>query len=208
MAFGFSGYVFNSHTNLGGIDGPDDPKSNTLTASVTLGFYSRLMEGKLTLGSHVTVPFLQEVYLDYSIKDYIAYKTAPYPVVWETSAVGAALNSRLYFSLKEIAEIYTSFGEDDRRGIAARTIPALEWWPAHFISLRLGGEYDFLFLMDKINHGFGILGGLTIRRRSFDLDVNYTLMQRTLRFYPGLTAPDGTLLVQASWNGTWIKERN
>jgi TolB-like protein len=115
MAFGFSGYVFNSHTNLGGIDGPDDPKSNTLTASVTLGFYSRLMEGKLTLGSHVTVPFLQEVYLDYSIKDYIAYKTAPYPVVWETSAVGAALShgqdkSRFRYSRRphDTAEILRS----------------------------------------------------------------------------------------------------
>lgn len=208
LALGLSGFLYNSRTNIGGSDGSEDPRANTLTGSLTLGLYAPLLEGKLTAGSHVTVPFLQEVYLDYSIKDYIAYRTAPYPVVWETSVVASALKGRLFLSLKEIAEIYTSFGDDDRKGVAARTIPTLEWWPFTFLSLRLGGEYDFLSLMGSVNHGFGVLGGLTARWRSFDIDVNYTLMQRTLRFYPGLTAPDGTLLVQGSWNGALKKERD
>lgn len=206
-AVGASAFVFNSRSNLGGSDGDDDPRSNTVSGSATLGFHSRLAGERLTLESQVTVPFLQEVYLDYREMDYIAYRTAPYPLVWETGLVGSALGGRLYLSLKEVAEIYLSFGADDRRGIASRTIPALEWWPTDFLALRAGAEFDLLSLMGQAEYGFGALGGLTVRLGRFDLDLNYTLMERALRFYPGLGAPDGAFLAQLSWNGARVKER-
>jgi TolB-like protein len=207
LAVGASTFLFNSRTNLGGRDGPEDPRSNTFSASVTLGAYSRWSEGKLTLDTLITAPFLQEVYIDYSEKEYVAYKTAPYPLVWETSLVTALGGNRLYAAVKEVAEIYVSFGEDERRGIASRSIGALEWWVLDFLSIRAGGEYDFLSLLDNTEHGFGAFAGLTVRWGSFDLDANYTYMERALRFYPGLSGLDGTLLVQLSWNGAFIKER-
>lgn len=46
----------------------------------------------------------------------------------------------MYLSLKEVAEIYVSFGEDERRGVASRSIGALEWWPFDVFSVRAGGE--------------------------------------------------------------------
>ena len=100
-----------------------------------------------------------------------------------------------------------SFGDDERSGIASRAIPAVEWWPLGFLSVRAGVEYDFLQLMGETEYGFGVMVGLTGRWRSLDVDVNYTLMERALRFYPGLSAPDGTLLFQMSWNGLLVKER-
>ena len=81
LAVGLSGYVFNNSMNLGGRDSEDDPRSNTLSASATVGAYARLLDERLTLDSLVTVPFLQEVYLDQEIQDYVAYKTAPFPIV-------------------------------------------------------------------------------------------------------------------------------
>lgn len=62
-------------------------------------------------------------------------------------------------------------------------------------------------MLNSTEHGFGVFGGTTVRLGAFDLDANYTYMQRALRFYPGLTAPDATLLVQLSWNGAFVKER-
>jgi TolB-like protein len=207
IALGLSGYLFYHVTNLGGDDDADSPRSHNVTGSSTLGAYFKLFGGGLTLDSHITVPFIQEVYLDYDIKDYVAYKTAPYPLAWETNLIGKLAGGRLFLSLKEVLEIYTSFGEDERTGIASRTIPAVEWWPTTFFSVRVGGEYDLVSLLDNISHGFGVMGGLSFRIGPVDIDANYTYMQRSLRFYPGLTVPDTALLVQVSLNGAFIKER-
>jgi hypothetical protein len=76
------------------------------------------------------------------------------------------------------------------------------------MSVRAGGEYDFLSVMNKTKHGAGVLGGLTFRIGPVDIDANFTYMSRALRFYPGLSVPDTTLLFQVSWNGAVIKERS
>ena len=62
--------------------------------------------------------------------------------------------------------------------------------------------------MNKTKHGAGVLGGLTFRIGPVDIDANFTYMSRALRFYPGLSVPDTTLLFQVSWNGAFIKERS
>ena len=207
VALGLSGYLFHHNTPLGYYDDEGAPQSHNVTGSATLGVYSRFLDGGLTIDSHVTAPFIQEIYIDSSIKDYIAYTSAPYPVVWETNVIGKLAGGRLFLSFKEILEIYTSFGSDNRTGVASRAIPAVEFWPLDFLSVRVGGEYDYISVMDNTNHGFGVLGGLTFRIGSVDIDANYTFMQRALRFYPGYIVPDTALLVQASWNGVLIKER-
>lgn len=207
FAFGLSGYLFNYNMNLGGSDGPGDPESDTFTGAATLGLFFRFLDGGLTIDTHATVPFFQEVYIDYDELSYIAYRTAPYPGVLEANIVGKVANGRLFLSLKEVLEIYTSFGDDDRTGVASRAIPAIEWWPFQFMSIRAGGEYDFMSVMGKTNHGAGVLGGMTFRIGPVDIDANFTYMSRALRFYPGLSVPDTALLVQVSWNGAFIKER-
>ena len=150
FALGLSGYLFNYNMNLGGSDGPGDPESNTFTGAATLGLYFRFLDGGLTFDTHATVPFFQEVYIDYDELNYIAYQTAPYPGVLEANIVGKLANGRLFLSLKEILEIYTSFGEDDREPASLRgRFPPVEWWPFQFMSIRAGGEYDFLSVMGQ-----------------------------------------------------------
>ncbi len=207
LALGASALIFNSRTNLGGQDGEDDPKANTFSGALTAGVYSRLNENRLTIDSLLTVPFLQQVYIDYSEKEYVAYETAPYPLVWETSAVYALRRNKLFVSLKEVAEIYTSFGDDERRGVASRTIGAAEWWLQNYLSLRAGAEYDFVSMLQNFDHGIGVMGGVTVRLGAYTLDANFTFMDRSLRYYPGLSVPDGSLLIQFSKTGLFGRER-
>jgi TolB-like protein len=207
LAVGASGYVFVNEMNLGGSDGPEDPSSVTVSGSATLGAHARLMNNQLTTGVAVTVPFLQEVYIDTNIDTYVAYQTAPYPIVYDVNAVLAAGGGRFFLSLKEVLEQYVSFGEDNRTGIASRLIPAVEWWPRDRFSVRAGGEYDLVSIMDTTQHGFGALAGFTLRLGAFDIDLNGTFMERSLRFYPGETVPDVSLLLQVSWNGALVEER-
>jgi TolB-like protein len=202
---GLSGYLFNSTANLGKSDGEGDPRSNTLSGSATLGVFMKPGQGKLNLDSSLTVPFLQEIYLDYDIKTYVAYKSAPYPVVWETTVIYPFLDNKLFIAAKEVMETYISFGEDDRFGVATRTIASAEYWFNQKFSARLGGEYDFMYLMEKMEHGGGALGGLSFKWGDFTLDANYTWMSRALRFYPGYTVPDTTMLIQFSYEGLFQK---
>jgi TolB-like protein len=210
VGIGLSGYGYYSNTELpywSHTEHKSLPSPN-VNGAVTLGLYLQFLQGNLIVDTHATATFLQEVYLDYTIKDYVAYRTAPSPVAVETSVIGKLIGGRLNLSLKNISEIYISFGTDDRRGIATRIIPAVEWWPVTFFSVRAGGEYDLLALRSvSPTGGFGALGGLTFRIGPVDIDANYTYMQRVMRFYPGLIGPDHVLLIQASWNGAFIKER-
>lgn len=207
LAVGASGYVFVNKMNLGGSDESGDPRSVTVSGSATLGAHARLMDNQLTTGVAVTVPFLQEVYIDTSIDTYVAYQTAPYPIVYDVNAILVAGGGRFFISLKEVLEQYVSFGEDNRTGIASRLIPAVEWWPRDRFSVRAGGEYDLVSIMDTTQHGFGALAGFTLRLGAFDIDLNGTFMERSLRFYPGETVPDVSLLLQVSWNGALVEER-
>ena len=145
-------------------------------------------------------------FIDYDIKEYIAYKTAPYPMISETTFVAGLIQNRLYLSAKELLEIYLSYDEDDDRfGIASRSILAGEFWFNKYFSVRLGGEFDYLYLMDKSKPGAGIMGGFSLKIGDFTIDANVTWMERALRFYPGYSVPDLTLLLQVSADGLFIK---
>ena len=136
---GLSGFLFNSNMNLGGSDDTGDPKSNTFSGSSTIGVYWKPGEGRLNLDSSLTVPFLQEVYLDYDEKSYIAYQTAPYPIVWEGTDIYTLKDNKIFLAGKEVLEIYTSFGNDDRTGVASRSISSAEYYFTPGLSMRLGG---------------------------------------------------------------------
>lgn len=102
---------------------------------------------------------------------------------------------------KEVLEIYTSFGNDDRTGVASRTISSVEYYFTPGLSMRLGGEYDYLNLMGHTTHGAGLMGGISFKLAKFTIDLNYTWMNRALRFLPGYAVPDTTLLLQVSYEG-------
>lgn len=205
FGIGLSAFFYNSNMNLGGSDGEGDPESNTFAASGTIGIYWKPGQGSLNLDSALTVPSIQEVYLDYDEKSYIAYKTAPYPIVSETTGIYTIKENRLYLAGKEVLEIYVSFGEDDRTGVASRSISSLEYWFTPSFSARLGAEYDYLNLMDHTTHGMGLLGGISLKTQKFTVDINYTWLERALRFYPGYSVPDTALLLQLSYDGIFKK---
>ncbi len=198
---GLSVFLNNSNMNLGGRDGSGDPRSNTFTGSSTFGIYWKPAQGSLNLDSSITVPFIQEVYLDYDEKSFIAYKTAPYPIVSESTGIYTIKENKLFLAGKEVLEIYVSFGEDERTGVASRSISSLEYWFKPFFSVRLGAEYDYLNLIGHTTHGLGLLGGISFKTSKITIDINYTWMNRALRFYPGYSVPDTALLLQLSYDG-------
>lgn len=206
FGIGISGYILNAHMNLGGSDDEGDPRSDTISGAASIGIYAKPRSSNWFLESVVSVPFLQEVYIDYDIKDYVAYKTAPYPLVLDTTFIASLIQNRLYLSVKELLEVYLSFDEnDDRFGIASRSILAGEFWFNKYFSIRLGGEFDILYLMDKIKPGAGVIGGFSLKLGNYTIDANLTWMERALRFYPGYSVPDLTLLVQISAESLFIK---
>ncbi|MBN2737883.1 MAG: hypothetical protein JXR70_12935 [Spirochaetales bacterium] len=205
FGIGASAYVFNSNMNLGGSDGEGDPDSNTISGSASLGIYTKPQNSSWFLEAVLSVPFLQEVYIDYRIRNYVAYKTAPYPIVLDTTFITSLIQNRLYLSTKEVLESYLSYTEDDDRfGLASRTIAAGEFWFNSWLSLRLGGEFDYIYLMDTSKTGWGLLGGISLKFGDITVDANVTWMERALRFYPGYTVPDLTLLTTLSYNGLFI----
>lgn len=205
FGIGLSAFFYNSNMNLGGSDGEGDPKSNTFATSATIGVYWKPGQGSLNLDSALTVPFIQEVYLDYDEKSYVAYKTAPYPVVWETTGIYTIRENKFFLAGKEVLEIYVSFGEDERTGVASRSISSLEYWFTPSFAARLGAEYDYLNLLEHTTHGIGLLGGISFKTAKFTYDINFTWMDRALRFYPGYSVPDTALLVQISYDGIFKK---
>ncbi len=206
FGLGISGYIFDANMNLGGSDGEGDPKSDTMSAAASIGIYAKPRNSGWFFESVISVPFLQEVYINYDIKDYVAYETAPFPIVWDTTFIFGLIQNRLYLSVKELMETYLSYDEDDDRfGIASRSILAGEFWFNQYFSLRLGGEFDFLYLMEKSKPGGGIMGGFSLKLGNYTLDANVTWMERALRFYPGYAVPDLTLLMQLSAESLFFK---
>ncbi len=137
---------------------------------------------------------------------------AHYPSILETTVTGVFFNRRLYFVAKEILDFYTSEGaaseEATREGIMSRFIPSVEFWVTNFLSIRAGGVYTWSKIFDKTNSGIGGIGGLTLRLSSFDIDVNYTYMERVSRLLPGYETDDHRILIQLSKNATFITSRD
>jgi|GEM_PF-6665731 len=90
----------------------------------------------------------------------------------------------------------------------SRSIPSAEFWVTDFLSLRAGYIYTWSKLMEKTNSGNGIIAGATLRLGSFDIDFNYTYIERVSRLLPGYETDDHRFLLQLSKNATFITSIN
>ncbi len=172
------------------------------------GFILTLLDRSLYIDAQYTYCMEQEKYLNTETRGTM---DARYPSILELTLTGALLERRLFLVGKEILDFYSAegagSGESVREGIMSRTIPSLEYWITDFLSLRAGYLYTRSNLMDVTNSGHGVIAGLTLRLGSFDIDFNYTYMERVSRLLPGYETDDQRFLIQLSKNATFIRSR-
>ncbi|MBN1500652.1 MAG: hypothetical protein JW982_10870 [Spirochaetes bacterium] len=172
------------------------------------GFLLTLLERRLYIDSQYTFCMEQEKYLNPETQTTM---DAHYPSILETTFTGAFLNRRLFLVGKEIIDFYeaasAASNEATREGYMSRTIPSVEIWPLSFISLRAGGIFTVSEILQTKNSGIGAIAGATLRIGTFDIDFNYTYMERVSRLLPGYETDDSRFLFQISKNATFIKAR-
>jgi hypothetical protein len=123
------------------------------------------------------------------------------PVIVETTITGALLERSLFCSLKNITDIYW----EQRNGAVVRFIPAIEWWPVGFMSVRGGYQHTFLSILDFTKQGHGFFFGATIRLWTFDIDVNFTSRYQPARVLPGFGKDERFLMIGISKNDTFLR---
>jgi len=185
-------------------------------ASATIGIYSSFLNKQLLFDSAFTYSTEQEYYLPpYEKLNTPASERvlleAHYPAIWESTLTGVLCDRRLFIVGKEIVDFYTSVGAAsaayDRNGIMSRSIPSVELWPLTWLSLR--AEYIFMYadIMGTSNMGHCGIGGSTLRLGTWDIDINYTMMERVSRILPGYTDTDQRLLLQISRHANFVRSR-
>jgi len=170
------------------------------------GFMLTLLNRRLYIDSQYTNCMEQEKFLN---PDTQTVEEAHYPSIWETTFTGALLDRRLFLVAKQIMDFYSlaGGGSATREGWMSRTIPSVEFWAFNWLSLRAGFLYTTSDMQGKSNDGIGAIGGLTLRIGSFDIDFNYTYMERVSRLLPGYETDDNRFLFQVSKSATFIKSR-
>lgn len=68
---------------------------------------------------------------------------------------------------------------------ALRIVQSVEWWSAEWLSLRAGGEFSSLYLLETSKLGGGGLAGMSFKPGRFTLDTNFAYRFLPYRAYPG-----------------------
>jgi hypothetical protein len=92
---------------------------------------------------------------------------------------------------------------DRRQGFVARVIPAAEFWPFRFLSLRGGYQFTYLDIDGRDASGHGFMAGATARLGKYDIDANFTSRYQPGRVLPGYGKQENFLLVGLSKSGTF-----
>jgi hypothetical protein len=172
----------------------DNSKFNV---SVDGGFMLRALEERLLFDMHAVYTTQAETY--YDLVDDIEPGRLPFILAGSFSS--AFLDRRLYLSLKANADFYPS----DRSGYALRAIPAVEFWPAPFLSLRGGYEYAQMDLLDQFTIGHGGFGGLSLVFGKWEISGNFTYRQKPIHVLPGYSLDDMTLMIGLVKNNTLLR---
>lgn len=170
-------------------------KQNLETAG-DLGFLLRARDNSLVFDLHTIVTTQEQYFLDTIARE---AKKDSMPLVTEATLTSAFLNRRLFVVLKGLGDIYYS----ERKGIVARAIPVVEFWPFSFISLRGGYQLTYLNMDDMSDTGHGYVAGTTIRLGKFDLDINFTSRYQPSRVLPGYGKQENFLLIGFSRSGNF-----
>ncbi len=109
------------------------------------------------------------------------------PIYIENTLTLALDRRRTFFVLKQTDDIGI-----DRVYFVGRLIPAIERWLGDWFSVRAGIEGTLTYLEKVAGLGIGATGGLTIRLKpmNMDLDVNVSYRTRPSRTIPGETIDD------------------
>ena len=167
-----------------------------LRVAGSLGFLFRTRDSSLVFDLHAIATTQEQYFLDRITEE--TYKDVM-PVVTEATLTSAFLNRRLFVVLKGLSDIY--YGR--RKGLVARAIPVVEFWPLDFISLRGGYQFTYLNMDDKSDTGHGFVAGTTIRLGKFDLDINFTSRYQPSRVLPGYGKQENFVLIGLSRSGNF-----
>lgn len=161
-----------------------------------LGFLVRNSDNSMIFDMHSVLTTQEQYYLDIEMEE--VYKAA-FPLITEATFTSAFLNRKLFLVLKGLADIYYQ----QREGIVLRAIPALEYWPFSFLSLRGGYQFTYLDLLGGSESGHGYMVGTTVRLGKFDLDVNFTSRYQPTSVLPGYGRTENFLLIGLSRSGNF-----
>jgi TolB-like protein len=206
LSLGFTSSYYETYQRQ--VDGGTLTLRKGFDGSIGGGFILTLLNNRLYIDSQYTYCMEQEKYLN---PDTQTTMDARYPSILETTVTGAFFNRKLFIVGKEILDFYeadsAASNEATRTGYMSRTIPSVEIWPTAFFSIRAGAIYTVSEILKTENDGIGAIAGATLRLGTFDIDFNYTYMERVSRLLPGYETDDNRFLFQISKNATFIKSR-
>ena len=165
--------------------------------SFDTGFLLRAREERLLFDMRAVYTTQTETYYDSANTD---IEPGRLPFILAGSFSAAFLDRRLYLSLKANADFYPS----DRAGYTLRAIPAVEFWPAPFLSLRGGYEYAQMDLQDQFAIGHGGFGGLSLVFGKWEISGNFTYRHKPIHVLPGYSLDDMTLMLGLIKNDTLL----
>ncbi len=163
------------------------------------GYMLKALEGRLTFDFRTVYTNQAERYVDFSSLS-LEIKEGALPLLVEASVASDFLNRKLFLSLTGISDIYI----DGRGGYVFRAIPVAEYWPFPFLALRAGGEYSHMDQVGELAVGYGILAGISVRFWRIELNTNFTIRKKPIRFLPGHTYTDWTLLIGGTFTPTLL----
>ena len=203
------GYLINDMFSIGGgvhlywnkmegynHDGSDYVYEQNLEVAGDMGFLLRTRDNSFVFDFHGIYTTQSQYYLDTDAeKSYIDSM----PIITEATLTSAFLNRKLFLVVKSLNDIYF----DRRAGFITRAIPAVEYWPFGFMSLRGGYQFTYLNMDEMSDNGHGFVLGTTIRLGKFDLDLNFTSRYQPSRVLPGYGKQENFVLLGLSRSGNF-----
>jgi len=170
---------------------------NGVYFSIEGGYMLKALDGRVNFDFNAVYSNQPERYVDFSS---LEITDGALPLLVEASVASDFLNRKLFLSLTGISEIYI----DGRGGYVFRAIPVAEYWPFPFLAARAGGEYSHMVQVGEFAVGYGVLAGISIKFWRIELNTNFTIRKKPVRFLPGHTYTDWTLLIGGTFTPTLL----